>query len=73
MIDFKNLNTKAKILIEQHGNEQAICSFGESSNDRLGAKAIPDEARKIIASMPSVCIATAAIIGGIFGWLTSKR
>jgi len=54
-------------------NEQAIASFGKLSDDRFGATAIPDEARKIVASMPTLSIATSLIIGGIFGWLTSKR
>ena len=73
MIDFKNLNSKPRISIEQHVNEQAIASFGEPSDLPFGATVIPDEARRIIASMPSVCIATALIIGGLLGWLTSKR
>ena len=73
MIDFKNLNTKSRISVGQQVNEQAIALFGKLSNDRFGATAIPDEARKIVASMPTLSIATSLIIGGIFGWLTSKR
>lgn len=35
--------------------------------------ALPDAARRIISSNPVGSVALAFAIGGLFGWLTSKR
>lgn len=34
---------------------------------------IPDKLRRFIASKPTVCISAAFVVGGLLGWLTSKR
>ena len=59
--------------VEQHRKENVTAEFPAPIDESPRATKIPDEARRIIASMPSVCIASALMIGGFFGWLTSKR
>ena len=73
MIDFKNSIQKSRISLDsQNGTsspEDHLLGFdrGVASLD------VPDRARRVIAAHPSVSVAAAFIIGGILGWLTSRR
>lgn len=73
MIDFKNSIQKSRIPLD---SRKAIGDLGTNLPTEfgsVGASDIPDRARRVIAANPSVCVAAAFIVGGILGWLTSRR
>ena len=73
MIDFKNSIQTSRIPLDSQN------TFGErvtnlpAYDDSVRASEIPDKARRLIAANPSVCVVAAFIVGGILGWLTSRR
>ena len=73
MIDFATPARKNRVLDPNNSDEFRRIDSIFSSNDGDSKSDIPDVARRIISSRPSICVAMAFVVGGIVGWLTSRR
>lgn len=73
MIDFATPVRKNRVLDPHNSDEFIRIDSVFSSNDGDSRSDFPDVARRIISSRPAVCVALAFVVGGIVGWLTSRR
>ncbi len=73
MIDFGTVVRKNRALDPHNRDEFRSIDSVFSSNDSESRSDFPDAARRIISSRPAVCVALAFAVGGIVGWLTSRR
>ena len=73
MIDFVTPVRKNRLLNPHNRDEFGSIDSVFSSNDGESRSDFPDGARRIISSRPAVCVALAFVVGGIVGWLTSRR
>lgn|GEM_PF-1811611 len=73
MIDFKNSIQTSRIPIDSQNAARDLVTNLAGYDNSVRASEIPDKARRLIAANPSVCVAAAFIVGGILGWLTSRR
>ena len=72
MIDFKNSIQKSRLTDSQTRTGVNQTSF-QTEGRGFATSEIPDRARRLIAASPAVSIAAAFVVGGILGWLTSRR
>ena len=73
MIDFKNSIQKSRIPLDSRNAIGGALINLPSEDGSVVASDIPDKARRLIAANPTVCVAAALIVGGVLGWLTSRR
>lgn len=73
MIDFRNSIQKSRIPLDPQQANGVLVTKWPASDGGVVASDIPDKARRLIAANPSVCVAAALIVGGVLGWLTSRR
>lgn len=73
MIDFANSIQKTGTFPEGINAEDTL--LGDTTVDAHGVEtaSISDTARRLIASNPATYFTIALAVGGILGWLTSKR
>ncbi len=73
MIDFANSIQKTKTFPKRNNAEDT--HFGDTTVDANGVEtaSISDISRRLIASNPAMYFTIALAVGGIQGWLTSKR
>ena len=73
MIDFATPIRRSRVLeplnrVEYKNGDSVISRNNANTNS-----ACSDVARRIVSSRPAACVAVAFAVGGIFGWLTSRR
>lgn len=74
MIDFATSMQKTKRLHEQQVKEDRVGDkFGDTLDDDKVASPILDATRRSIALRPAFYLTIAFSVGGLLGWLTSKR
>lgn len=73
MIDLATTVRKSRVYnpLNSHKSKKVESIF--SNNKGIANSDLPDMARRIVSSSPEACIAMAFAVGGIFGWLTSRR
>ena len=73
MIDFAKPIRKNGVLDRLVNDEFKKVDFVFSSNNGNANDDFPDLARRIVSTSPATSVALAFAVGGIFGWLTSRR
>lgn len=73
MIDFGNSVQKNRTFPERPKAEHSL--RGDDSDDEHGyeAPSVADIGRRLIGAKPAMYVTLAFTIGGILGWLTSKK
>ena len=73
MIDFATSIQKTRNYPERHDEAETYVGGAVVDEKGAGASSYSDTARRIIASRPAMYFTIALAVGGILGWLTSKR
>ena len=73
MIDFAKPIRKNRVLDRLVNDEFKKVDLVFSSNNGNVNADFPDLARRIVSTSPATSVALAFAVGGIFGWLTSRR
>ncbi len=73
MIDLTTPIRKSSVLEPLNRHEYNKVDSAFSNNHFNMNSNFPDVARRIISSSPAAYVAMAFAVGGIFGWLTSRR
>ena len=73
MIDFVKPIQKNRVLNRPVNDEFKKADLAFSSHSGNANPDLPDLARRIVSTSPAKSVLSAFAVGGIFGWLTSRR
>lgn len=73
MINFTTPVRKSRVFDPLNSLEYKKSDSASSTKHARTNSDFTDVARRIVSSSPATCVAIALSVGGIFGWLTSKR